>query len=361
MKLLIVGDWHSDLHETELSHSFRRLGHTVTEFGWSKYFKQNQKVRFSLFRSVSKRFQNKYIFGPLVHKLNNDFLMAALEERFDMIFLYRGTHIWYQSLVSVKGKHPNTLIVSYNNDDAFSPMQPKYLWRHFKRCLSICDIGLAYRHINILDYRQAGAKKVDLLRSWYVPDRNFPVDLNCHDLERYKTDIVFVGHYENDLRIECLEAIIKAGYSLRIFGPEEGWKQAKKISPILNSTPDVKPVWGSEYNKALNGAKIALCFFSKLNRDSYTRRCFEIPATNTLMMSEYSDDLAELFEPDKEACFFRDKDELISKLETYVNDDTKRKEVSFNGYKKVMRSGHDIDSRISSFIDKYTNGERNEN
>ena len=47
-------------------------------------------------------------------------------------------------------------------------------------------------------------------------------------------------------------------------------------------------------------------FFSRLNRDTYTRRCFEIPAAGTLMLCDYSDHAATLFAPGREADFFRD-------------------------------------------------------
>ena len=38
MKVLIVGDWHSDLHETELCKSLIRLGQVPFEFKWFHYF-----------------------------------------------------------------------------------------------------------------------------------------------------------------------------------------------------------------------------------------------------------------------------------------------------------------------------------
>ena len=52
-------------------------------------------------------------------------------------------------------------------------------------------------------------------------------------------------------------------------------------------------------------------FFSKLNRDSYTRRCFEIPATKMALVSEYSNDLQSLFRDKKEIFYSQAKKEFI--------------------------------------------------
>lgn len=111
-----------------------------------------------------------------------------------------------------------------------------------------------------------------------------------------------------------------------------------------------KMVWGADYNKALCGTKIALCFFSKLNRDTYTRRCFEIPATRTLMLSEYSDDLASLYTEGVEADYFRDKQEMLEKIDYYIRHPEVAERVAHAGYEKVRSAGHDIDSRLSVLL-----------
>jgi spore maturation protein CgeB len=111
-------------------------------------------------------------------------------------------------------------------------------------------------------------------------------------------------------------------------------------------------VWGANYNRALCGAKVALCFLSKLNRDTYTRRCFEIPATKTLMLSEYSDDLALLYLEGVEVDYFRNKNELIQKIKQYVDSAADRSRVAQGGFDKVHSAGHDIDSRIKIMLDR---------
>lgn len=356
MRVLVAGDWHSDLHETEVCNSFRRLGHEALEFKWFHYFLFDPTKPRSL-GALSKRLQNKFVGGPLIGRINRDFLDQVRQQKPDVIFVYRGTHLSSTTLQIVRSEFPNCKLIGYNNDDPFSPTQPRYLWRHFMAGIPVYDLMLAYRHANLDDFRRAGARNVDLMRSWYVPDRSYPVQLTEADRQLYECDVVFIGHFESDQRLEYLEAIVKKGYRLRLFGPTKYWQKPLEQSPVLMQLAPTRMVWGEDYNKALCGAKIALCFFSKLNRDSYTRRCFEIPATRTLMLSEYSDDLASLYKKGIEADFFRSKEEMLELIDYYVGHQDARTRVAGSGYSKVRTAGHDIDARISNML-KATGCER---
>jgi spore maturation protein CgeB len=349
MRFLVAGDWHSDLHESELCKSLQRLGHEAIEFKWFHYFSFDQGASRSAL-SVSKRIQSKYIIGPLVKRVNIDFILAVRKCCPDVIFVYRGTHLMAESLQTVRDLIPSCRIIGYNNDDPFSPTQPQYLWRHFKSCIPIYDLVLAYRSVNIAEYQRAGARKVKLMRSWYVPDRNYPIELTELDRKLFECDVVFVGHYENDHRLECLESIAQMGYSIRLFGPKKYWEGPLKRSKTLSRFSNIRMVWGIEYNKALCGSKIALCFLSKLNRDTYTRRCFEIPATKTLMLSEYSDDLNSMYKKGVELDFFKDKFELQERVKYYINNPYERCKVAAAGFLRVKLAGYDIDSTVSKMI-----------
>jgi spore maturation protein CgeB len=351
MKVLIVGDWYSDLHEEELLKSLMRLGHQVSAFKWFEYLQVPTGMRKTL-KGLFRRAQNKYLSGPSISKINKNLKLKAVNEKPDLIFVYRGTHIQANTLRAIKNKLPECKLVGYNNDDPFSPRQPKYYWRHFVRSIPVYDLVLAYRQHNLADFKKAGAQQVELLRSWYVPDRNYPVILNGSDKPKYETDVVFAGHYEEDGRFEYLEEVVKQGYKLKIFGPPETWVEPLKRSSILRNLQPIQKVWGEEYNKALCGAKIALCFLSKLNRDTYTRRCFEIPATKTLMLAEHTDDLASLYVDGSEVLLFRDLKDFSNKLIRILCDDEMRDSIRIAGYHKAISAGYDIDSRVGQIFNK---------
>lgn len=348
MKVLIVGDWHSGLHEEAVFHALTQLGHDPIRFGWHEYFKP--KSWLSPFLLPFYKAQNKYLLGPLVSKLNRDVVELVERQRPDMVFLYRGTHIFADTLRAIRKVTPRPIVVSYNNDDPFSPLQPRWLWRHFMESLPECDLVLAYRHHNIKNLLLAGAKRVELLRSWFIPERNHPVALTDEERRRYGSDVVFVGHYESDERVACLEEVVRKGWHLRLFGPGYDWDPVVRRSAQLYRQEPVRLVWGEEYNLVLCGAKIALCFLSKLNRDTYTRRCFEIPATGTLMLAEYTDDLATLFREGEEVEFFRSPEEMITKISRYLSDEERRRAVAEGGYRRVLADGHDVTSRMRQLM-----------
>lgn len=345
MRILIAGDWHSELHEETVLNAFKALGHEVLKFAWHDYFKPRNWID-----AFYKKFQNRFITGPIVQKLNRDLIKAVAEFAPDMVFVYRGTHITAETLKKIKQQYPDITLVGYNNDDPFAKGHPYSLWRHFFKAVSVYDLMLVYRHHNLDDFLRIGAKRVELLRSWYQPERNHPVSLSAEDRIKYECDVVFIGHYEADERKLYLEELVRQGFKLKLFGPGYDWDPALVNSQELKSQLPIHLVWGEEYNKALCGAKVALCFLSKLNRDTYTRRCFEIPATGTLMLSEYTDDLASLYMEGEEADFFKTKEELIEKLRHYVDNDTLRVSVAQAGYNRVVADGHDVVSRMKQVL-----------
>jgi hypothetical protein len=344
VKILVAGDWHSVLHEETVADAFVTLGHTVERFPWHTYFDG----------TLISRLQNKYLWGPRVSRLNADLLGTVRRIRPDVIFVYRGTHVFPETVAKFRSAAPDAFICGYNNDDPFGPGQPRWLWRHFVQSLRFYDAALAFRHCNIEEFVAHGAPRAYLLRYWFVPERSHPVELSPEDHARFDCDAVFVGHYEDDGRLEVLEAVVKAGFKLRLYGPDWGWHGALAKSATLAPLMPLQTVWGNDYNKALCGAKAGLCFFSRLNRDTYTARCFEIPATGTLLLSEYTEDAASLYTPGIEADFFRNPAELVAKLRLYVDDDTRREKVAAAGLKRAWSDGHDVVSRMRDLLEWIT-------
>ncbi|MCF8196963.1 MAG: glycosyltransferase [Polynucleobacter sp.] len=346
MKILVSGDGRSNIHEVAVLKSFRQLGQQCDSFYWYPYFNSKNKInKFWL------RLQDKFIIGPIIKKINNDFIERAKIFNPKLIFIYRGTHIYPQTITAIRKLLPECKIFGYNNDDPFGDGHPPWLWRHFLKGVPGYDLMFAYRIQNLLDFKKIGVKRTELLRSWYLPYQNYFVNLNDDEKVRYECDIVFIGHFEKDGRLEHLEEIVKNGYKLRLFGPGYEWNRILEKSPVLYHLAPVHLIWGNEYNKAICGAKIALCFFSKLNHDTYTRRCFEIPAAGSLLLSEYSEDLASLYKASEEADFFKTKEEMIKKIKFYLDNDNIRISVSKKGAQRARNDGYDIDSRMARVLD----------
>jgi len=364
LKILVAGDWRSELHEAAIFGALQQLGHQVEKFSWHQYFapsKRESQLGF-LLDLTNKKFQNKYLVGPILSRINDDLVEQTKRFRPDLLFIYRGTHITSVTLQRIKRLCPECIIAGYNNDDPFATGHPRWLWRHFIDAVPCYDVIFAYRQHNIEEFRQIGAKRVQLLRSWYRPASNHPVELSPDDRARFGCDVVFVGHFEADERTDYIEEIVRQGFNFRIFGPDHDWDRITTRSPILQRFHPVKPVWGADYNKALCGAKIALCFFSSLNRDTYTRRTFEIPASGTLMLSQYSDDVATMFKEGEEADFFRTKEELVRKIAFYLTNDSVRHRVAAAGHRRVIADNHDVVSRMQQTLqylsESYGSGSR---
>ncbi|WP_287601762.1 glycosyltransferase [Thiothrix sp.] len=348
MKILIAGDWHSDLHEETMFRALIALEQQALRFAWHIYFDKNSRNYLSL---IYARFQRKYMLGCTVDKINHDLIEKIEEEQPDILFIYRGTHIYQKTLQIIKKTNTRIKIFGYNNDDPFSTKYPKWQWRHFVKSIPEYDVLFAYRKHNLPELDAAGAKKSALLRSWFDPLRSYPVTLNQSEIQEYGCDVVFIGHYEDDERLDYLREIIRNGYKLKIWGPGYDWNPIIKKIPEFKHFPPIRLAWGEEYNKALCASKIALCFHSKLNRDTYTRRNFEIPASGTFMLSSYSEDLASLFAEGKEADYFTTKDELISKLNKYLSNDELRTNIAKMGREKVYSAKHDVKSRMQEILE----------
>ena len=87
-----------------------------------------------------------------------------------------------------------------------------------------------------------------------------------------------------------------------------------------------------------------------MNRDTYTRRCFEIPASGTLLLAERTPDLETLFTEGVEAVFFDSEEDLINKVESLLLDPSVIERISQAGLARVERDKHDVVSRAELLL-----------
>jgi glycosyltransferase involved in cell wall biosynthesis len=317
--------------------AFLNQGFETYAFDWEEHkIKGN-----SLFNLIS-RVEERLLIGPFISRTNSYLLKLVGDFKPNLVFIYRGTHIKDTTIRAIK--EMGSVVFSYHNDDPFSGLPSKHYMRNYIKSAYLCDFNFVYRHKNIDDFANIGINNVGVLRSYYIKENNFHID--CGKIY----DIVFAGHFENDGRDKYIKSLKDAGLNVKVFG-DAAWTKSLLYKELKQNI--LKDKRGLEYNKLLNQTKIALVFLSKTNSDTYTRRCFEIPATKTLMLCEYTVDMASMFEMDKEAVYFTSTSELIEKCKYLLNNPDMTMEIGNNGYNRLMKDGHLIEDRIKEIIKKF--------
>ncbi len=339
-KILIAGDFSYFIYERAVINSLNRLGYeNVLEFSFDKYLKNilGKIERYLMFIGICSFF------------MNISLVLKIVKEKPRVLFIWRGILISTLTLKLIKKFSPTTILVSYNNDDPFSiyykknihrvslknRINQKRIWKYFIKSLPYYDKNFVYREKNIKEYEQAGAKNVKLFMPYYVPEQ-IP-----DNYREKKYDVIFIGHYENDGRDIYIKKLIDNNIDVHIFGT--GWNAS-----ILKQK-EIMPLYGDDYFNAIKSAKIALVFMSKRNNDEYTRRCFEIPACGTMMLSEETATLKVLYLEDEEIVFFDTPQSLLDKVKYFLKDE-RYKNVGNNAKNRAELSGYDIDSVVKKLV-----------
>jgi spore maturation protein CgeB len=334
LKILIAGYFSAFWHERAWCRALRELGHEVIEFQMQPYIPSN----------IVGRVQNRFVFGPAINRINHEMIQAVGNAQPDVVVCYRALPLKAETIAKIRQNHSNqTVVICYNNDNAFGEVGDKAYWRHFKQAIPCYDLHLAYRES---DVSNLGSNiRAYVLHPHYLPwlHRTIPPE----QLADWSSDICFLGHFEPDRRqqeLDYLMANVSAHYRLH------GSAWAEHSKGMAWHGMDTRELQGESYVKALNASKIALVFFSTWNHDKFTRRVFEIPVCGTLMLSQRTDLMKTLYEEDKEAVYFDSKEELVDKASYYLAHDDARNKIIESALKRCIGSGYDIYSRMREWL-----------
>lgn len=346
-RLLMVGEGQWYWQEGACVRALERLGWEVQTVAWSQVTRKPQtQPGMPAYRSPWLRLQNRLQLGPALARFNRQILRCAQAWQPQVAWFYNCMPVFPNTLRTLRRQVPGIKLVQYANDDPFSRWRVNP-WRHLLRGVPHHDLHFAFRRANLEQLRRHGAARVELLRSYFIQEDHFPVALEPAD-QQFLTDVVFVGHFEPDRRVGELDALCRTGLQVNLFGMH--WPAVvpnlAPDSPLHALSRAARPVFGPEYRKAICGAKIALCFLSTLNRDTYTQRNFELPAMGAFMLSQYTEDLASLFREGVEAEYFRSPAELADKARFYSANSAARERIAKAGYRRVHADGHEVTERM---------------
>ena len=336
MRVLVVGSFRFEIYAKAFYDAFRRLGHDVLKLDTEEFVAKGP------FGSVAEKMKHQWLVGSSINFADGVLRRRVSDFRPDLVFLY---HCYFFHPSAIRDISKMATVFSYDNDDPFERRKDKHNSSFYLEAARYCHLNYVYRRKNVEDFARIGVKNAKVLLPYYIETRNFPIP--CEK----DTPLAFVGHWEDDGRDRMIKALLDAGLPFELYGDAANWSN----SPLWPRLENVYygPAVGEDYNKVLNRTQVALVFFSKANNDTYTRRCFELPATKTVMLSEYTEDMDKLW-PANECCvYFRSKEELVHKACKLLDHEELRQRIAQNAFNRLKAIGGSETDRVREIIADY--------
>ncbi|MDC0857711.1 glycosyltransferase [Rickettsiales bacterium] len=230
----------------------------------------------------------------------------------------------------------------------------------FDYCLTV----ETFRHN---DYKNIGANPIYFQEAANI---NYYKPLN----EKKIYDAIFIGQSYGD-RPAYVNYLQSNGINLKVFG--SGWNQCSKtkkqqIKNLLYSVVNKKKVKHNLINPQLVGsrltfdemiklysqAKIAVNFSTCGNTHKQDKRVtqirlrdFEAPACKICYITEYSEELEEFYEIDKEILCYKSKEELLDKIKFCLENDSFREQIAKAGFQRVIKD-HSWHNRFNKLFNE---------
>ena len=201
------------------------------------------------------------------------------------------------------------------------------------------DYCLVPEKFRLEDYRRAGAKPI------YCQEAANPNVYKPHEDLPVEYDVTFVGQrYGN--RPDYIKALIRAGVDVRVWGPRWNEPPKKKADAPGEAALDAElslrvgpALSDEELVRMYSRSRISLGFsaVAKIPQDGtppikqVRLRDFEAPMSGAFYMAEFSEELAEFFEPGEEIVCFNDADELADKAAYYLRNPVERERIRIRG------------------------------
>ena len=336
MKILVVGSFRFEIYAKAFYDAFRRLGHEVEKIDTEDF------VAKGLFGGTVEKVKHHWLVGSSINFADRVLKDKVSDFRPDLVFMY---HCYFFHPAAIEHISKHTTVFSYDNDDPFERRSDKHNPSYYIAAAKFCKMNYVFRQKNVNDFAAIGVNNVKVLLPYYTETRNFP--MACEK----DIPLAFVGHWENDGRDAMIKALLDADLPFELYGDALSWSNSEYWSQLENVY--YGPANGEQYNAVLNRVKVALVFFSRANNDTYTRRCFELPVTKTVMLSEYTEDMDKLWPKDECCVYFRSKEELVHKACKLLDHDDLRQRIAQNAFNRLKAIGGSETDRVREIIADY--------
>lgn len=337
LRILAVGPFGPNDSSRHRISALQRLGHEVTAIDTLPYYSQGGLLLSAL------RFRT--LMGPVIDRLNRLILETAARQQPDLV--------WFDKAMLVKARTVRALrerglyTAHFNPDNPFGSRQDPG-WRLFLRALPEYDLHVLPREINFGEYRQRGARDVQLMYWGYEPTVHFAPPDDWSDRNR-DSDVSYIGA-PYDQRLEFIvELWRRYGIPVRIWGAPAQW-EPKLPADAKAALWQGGELQGSAYREGIWRSHICLAWVTHSNRDDVAHKSFEITACGGFLLAEDTPGHRAYFAAGEEAVFFRSVEECVALIRRYLPDEAARRRISRAGRRRAEASGYGNDARMAEIM-----------
>ena len=322
MKILYLGDDNPHFTSAHRADALRRLGHEVQVIN-----PRAALPRSPLVGGISTRLG----FWPFVPWVNAAVRRQIAGGKFDLAWIDSGAELSPGLHRVLRARGMRTL--NYNVDDPFG-IRDGHKWDLYRRAVRQHDLTVVVRRENVAEARAAGARKILHVFRSYDPVAHAPRQLSEDEKRRWASDVVFVGSWMPE-RGPFMVRLLERGVPLAIWGNE--WEKAPEY-PQLRPVIRGAAIYGADYVKAIQCARIALGLVSKGNRDLHTTRSAEVPFIGgAVFCAERTAEHEAMYQDGAEALFWASPEECAGRCLAALADPAGLARLAAHGRRRLLQ------------------------
>lgn len=322
--------------------ALRRLGHRVTLIELRRLLPRTVWVERVTWRLGGGWFA-PWLLGALSRRIAGQY--------FEVCWVDGGEWVT-RPVLSLLRKHA-TCILNYNIDDPFGPRDGAR-FDAYRRNASAYDLCVVVRAENVGEASALGAREVLRVSRSADEIRHAPKLITPQDHGLWDSEVLFLGSWFPERGSFVLE-LIRSGVPLTIRG--DLWHKAPQW-PAIKGHWKGPAVYGDDYGKAIQCAKVTLGLVSKGNRDLHTTRSLEIPALGGLLCAERTTDHLSMYEEGREALFWGDAQECVAMCDYALRNEEARNKIAAAGHARIKKNGHYNEIVLEEILTRVTHQQR---
>ena len=166
-------------------------------------------------------------------------------------------------------------------------------------------------------------------------------------------EITFVGNFFkgiHDSRAKLIEYLCLKFDEIKIWGPSI--EQFSEHSPIRKHY--CGPAWGRQLYELISQSKIVLNHHGDIPPYANNMRLYETTGMGTLLVTDWKENLGEMFDPGKEVVAYKSLEECEELIRYYLKHSSERKAIAEAGQRRTLKD-HSYFQRMQEFVNLIQN------